>query len=165
MQTKDTTVQGQDREPNVYEVGYLLVPTIAEPQVADEVNVVKNAIESLQSLFIADGGTPELMTLAYPMDHVVANKHTLYESAYFGWVKFHARPEAVKELETALKGNKHLIRFMIIRTIKENTVLPKKFGTAPRKRDDAPAAAAPALTEAEIDKTVDELISTTAPAA
>lgn len=164
MKTEDVITKEQEREPNVYEVGYLLVPTIADNQVVDEVDTIKGAIEALQGLFIADGGTPELITLAYPMDHVIANKHTLYESAYFGWVKFHARPEAVKELEAALKSNKHLIRFMIIRTIKENTVLPKKFGAAPRKRDDAPAATAPALTEAEIDKTVDELISTTAPA-
>lgn len=166
MKKEDVITKEQEHDPNVYELGYLLVPTIAEAEVSDEVNAIKNEVESLQGLPIADGGTPELITLAYPMDHVIANKHTLYESAYFGWMKFHARPDAIAKLEQALKGNKHLVRFMIIRTIKENTLLPKKFGMTPRKREDAQTPAiAPVLTEAEIDKTVDELISTTAPAA
>ena len=152
-----------EKEPKVYEIGFLLVPTLATESVPDEINAIRNTVESLHGLMIADGGTPELLELSYPMDKKVANKKIVYESAYFGWVKFHARPDALPALKKALEENPKIIRFLLITTVKENTVLPKRFGTTPRKREDhAPAAGGSAviLTPAEIDKTVDELIST-----
>lgn len=162
MKTPEIKEQSE-HDPNIYEIGYLLVPTIAEDRVLDDVNAIKNTVESLQGLLISDGGLPELITLAYPMTKTVANKNTHYESGYFGWVKFHARPDILPALTKSLEENAQVIRFLLITTVKENTVLPKRFGMAPRKREEhsAPGGAeTPILTAAEIDKTVDELIST-----
>ncbi|MHB8651651.1 MAG: 30S ribosomal protein S6 [Minisyncoccota bacterium] len=161
MVEKEISTKGADRDPVVYEIGFLLLPTIPEEQILDEMNALKSTVESLQALLISDGGTLELLTLAYPMVHTVSNKHTTYESAYFGWIKFHARPESIAALDVALKTNQKLIRYLLVKTIKENTLLPKRFGAPPAKKKEEITLTSPVLTEAEIDKTVDDLISTT----
>lgn len=161
MAEKEITTQGKDRDPVVYEIGFLLLPTISEEQILDEMNALKGTLESLRVSLISDGGAPELLTLAYPMVHTVSNKHTTYESAYFGWIKFYAQPESIVAVDAALKANQKLIRYLLIKTVKENTLLPKRFGAPGGKKKDEPITPAPVLTEAEIDKTVDDLISTT----
>jgi len=113
-------------ENKVYEVSFNIVPTLADELVAAEFGNLKEALSKLGGSVIAEQ-YPKLINLAYEMNRVIANKNTKFNSAYFGWVKFEAPATAAPELKKALDRNENIIRFMIIKTVRENTMAPKKI--------------------------------------
>ncbi len=50
-----------------YELGYILVPTIPEVEVAEKVTALKAAIEAVQGS-VASEGAPEFIDLAYQIE-------------------------------------------------------------------------------------------------
>jgi ribosomal protein S6 len=58
--------------PQVYEVGFHLIPTVAEEDLGALVTGVRDSIETAGGRMISDE-YPKLMELAYPMVKVVAN--------------------------------------------------------------------------------------------
>ena len=95
---------------------------------------------------------------------VVANVRNKFNTAYFGWVKFTMETEAILELKKKLDFDPNFIRFLILKTVKENTIAAKRFvrGDALHKRFKAKTGeaenAAP-INKEEIDKEIDALIA------
>lgn len=120
-----------DKELRVYEFSYLLVPTIAEED-------VKAKVDSLKKLFADNGATiiadeaPEYIGLAYTMIHKVNNKNLRISSAYFGWFKFKSETDILEKVAVALDRDNDLVRHLLIKTVAENTMAPKKLS---QKRD------------------------------
>jgi ribosomal protein S6 len=105
----------------VYELGYHIVPTVAADDLEGEVGTLRNAIEKRGGSFIAEG-TPETVTLAYPMFVNNGGKQTKYERAYFGWMKFELDPEQAVELrDEDLASNTHVLRYTLFKTTREET--------------------------------------------
>jgi len=151
-----------------YEVGYHLLPTFAEESVAGEVAKIKD-------LIVAQGGAvsseemPKKITLAYRIAHAVGNARSFFDSAYFGWVRFELSSANVSLLERELKNNTAVLRFIVLVTphgkvspaprggsfghktppVAENMLGVKEKGSRPERET---------LTEAELDKTIEELI-------
>jgi ribosomal protein S6 len=117
-----------NEDANVYELAYLLVPSITEEELAAETTALKDAVATFGAEFIADE-EPKLIDLAYQMERDIANKKNKFTNGYFGWVKFNLDPAQVAPLNESLGRNDKLIRFMIISTVAESTIAPKK---APR---------------------------------
>ena len=46
-----------------------------------------------------------------------------YLTSYFGWVKFEINPEEIIPLEKEIKAFAPMLRFLLIKTVKENTFL------------------------------------------
>lgn len=120
-----------DKELRVYEFSYLLVPTMAEED-------VKAKVDSLKKLFADNGATiiadeaPEYIGLAYTMIHKVNNKNLRISSAYFGWFKFKSETDILEKVAVALDRDNDLVRHLLIKTVAENTMAPKKLS---QKRD------------------------------
>ncbi len=132
---KNIDVDTEDFEPRIYEIGYHIIPTVAEDNLSGVTKTVKEAVEVTSGAVISEG-EPNLVDLAYSMDHIVANKKTIFDSAYFGWVKFEGNPENILKIKDSLDKNENILRFLIIKTVKEDT-LPKKTGsktTAPEEK-------------------------------
>lgn len=110
----------------VYELGYLLVPTLGEIDLPVSYGNLKELIVSLGGEIIADE-MPKMMPLAYSMVKVVANIRNKFSTAYFGWTKFEMDTEAVLELKKKLDLDPTIIRFLILKTVRENTVAAKRF--------------------------------------
>jgi ribosomal protein S6 len=70
---------------------------------------------------------PKMISLAYSMLKVTQNVRNKFDSAYFGWVKFEINPEKVLELKKKLDVDPNFIRFLILKTIRENTIAAKRF--------------------------------------
>jgi ribosomal protein S6 len=117
-------VEGTDSR--VYEVGYLLVPTLKEEEVPAIYGNLKELISSLDGQVVSDE-MPVSIGLAYTMQKVIQNVHHKYDTAYFGWVKFFMDPEKVLELKKKLDLDVNVIRFLILKTVKENTIASKRF--------------------------------------
>jgi ribosomal protein S6 len=62
METNDL----QEKKSKVYELGYLLAPSIAEEQVAGEVQNIKSVLDKFEAITITED-FPKLRPLAYMM--------------------------------------------------------------------------------------------------
>lgn len=152
----------EKEETRIYEVGYLLLPTISEADVPREVTALKDILDQGKAAIIAEE-FPKTRPLAYPMRKHIGGAYQTCTHAYFGWVKFEAAGDAVLKIEAALKRHPALLRFLLLKTVRENTMSgnrpPRQDG--PRPKRDIPVAVAPSapVSEAELDKSLEKLIA------
>lgn len=154
-----------EADARVYEVGYLLVPTISEEVLPAEYGNIKELVASFGGQMISDE-MPKLITLAYPMIKVVANVRSKFDTAYFGWVKFEMDPSQVLLLKKKLDIDPKIIRFLIIKTVKENTIAAKRFVQRDSFRKkivvqatEGETAPVEEINKEEIDKEIDAMVS------
>lgn len=118
-------VETQDSgfEPSVYEVSYLIVPSVAQENLPEKISALRGVIESAGGKLL-DEGDPKYQDLAYDMATVVANKKVVHKAGYFGWLKFEINPTSIKKIDEKFETNTELIRFLIIKTVREDTLAP-----------------------------------------
>lgn len=149
-------------EIRIYEVGYLLLPTTPEADVPREVTALKDILDQEKAAIIAEE-FPKSRPLAYLMRKHIGGAYQTFTHGYFGWVKFEAAGNAVTKIEAALRRHHALLRFLLLKTVRENTMSgnrpPRQDG--PRLKRDIPTAAAPSapVSEAELDKSIEKLIA------
>jgi Ribosomal protein S6 len=78
------------------------------------------------------------------MVRVVNNVNVRFNEGYFGWIKFELPADKVKELEKGLKLDDQLVRYLVVTTVRENTVYTKR----------APVIKAESLVDNETDDMV-----------
>ncbi len=149
----------------VYELGFLLVPTIAEEHLSEKFQALKDLISSHGGQFISED-FPKMIPLQYEMLKVISNKNHRFNDAYFGWVKFDMEPEQVLLLDEEVKRSTDIIRFLLIKTVRENTVIGKKTlgKTEGKKRTSSKSDEEGVVAEVspeQIDKEIDALVEET----
>lgn len=153
-------------DKTVYEIGFNLIPIISPEDAIAEALAIKEKITSLGGEIISEEN-PSLIKLAYEMTKEIDNKNVKFDSAYFGWVKFELSPEDVAEINKLADSNSKMLRFIIIKTVRENTLYASKF-TKQVKKDQGedegkivPVIQTETLpmNEAEVDKKIDELVT------
>jgi ribosomal protein S6 len=146
-------------ETKVYELGIVLVSSIPEEKVGDEVTRIKDILTKHNASIIAEE-TPKLRKLAYTMVKKIAAVNKRFENGYFGWVKFDATPDQATAIKKEVQENDNVLRLILITTIRDNTLLSSKLNLGEEgeddKKEDKPAVAAEDL-DKSIDKTVEEL--------
>jgi ribosomal protein S6 len=160
MEENKGEAEGNDR---VYELGYLLVPTLSEEEVPVQYGNLKDLVASFGGVPIADE-MPKMIPLAYAMTKVVANVRNKFNTAYFGWTKFTMDSGKVLELKKKLDLDPHFIRFLILKTVKENTIAAKRFVRGevmhrrpPTKKMDDEVAVP--INKEEVDKEIDAMVA------
>lgn len=113
----------------VYEIGYLLVSSIPEEKVADEVTTLKAVLTKKDAEFIGEEA-PELRTLAYTMIKKIGTANIRFTQGYFGWFKFELAKKEIESVKKAIDENKNVLRSLIITTVRDNTYLGKKSPSA-----------------------------------
>jgi ribosomal protein S6 len=116
-ETKSETSSEINLDTSIYEVGYHLIPTLAEDTLGSHADAVKAIITNTGGEIISEG-LPELKVLAYAVD-----KHT---KAYFGWIKFSISPSEIGKIKITLDASKVIPRHLIIGTVKESTLMADK---------------------------------------
>jgi len=163
-EVENSAVQKEDSGQKVYEVGYLLVPTIAGEDVPKAYGDIKELVTGTFHGHIISDEMPKMLNLAYTMVKVIANVRHKFNTAYFGWIKFSMEPEDVLKLKKSLDQDKSIIRFLLLKTVKENTIATKRF--MPReakkpfvvKKSEGDKILTPVEKE-KIDKEIDALVS------
>ncbi|MEK7460165.1 MAG: 30S ribosomal protein S6 [Patescibacteria group bacterium] len=164
-------------EPRVYELGYHLVPTVSEEQIPGISGAVRGMIEKNSKEVISEE-LPVFIDLAYQVIKTVEHKNKRFDEAYFGWIKFEGSPEGIAVIEEGLKNNENVLRYIIVKTLRESTYLSKKFPSSNAKNREENIAPeevvvageiAPALkaassepevtTDEELDKVIGKLVS------
>lgn len=129
MNTNNTQTSSQENayalEPRVYELGYHILPTVDEGNINDERDALVAIITKFKGIVISEQ-TPELIDLAYDMDKIITNKRNIFSQAYFGWIKFDLAPESIIALTAQVEVQESMLRFLVIKTVRENTIISEK---------------------------------------
>ena len=152
---EDIKIEG---EPRVYEVSFLLNPALREEEASIEMDAIKDAIGKDGGVILFEG-SPKVMSLAYTMFKVVANKRHIFESAYFNWFKFTLPQEKITDIKNFFEGKETIIRFLIIKTIKEAPAVLRRQAprrVVPRKVEKEEPRE---IDEAQLDKEIEELLT------
>ena len=150
------------KESELYEIGYLLRENLKEEDVLSFLEKLRNAIVDKGGLITSEGENKK-QTLAYS----IKNEKT----ALFNWIKFSTKPESIKEIKEYLNKQTSLLRFIIIKTAKEEPLVIRKIKppkiqtkkplglltpkTLEEKKIDTETTK---IKEEEIDKKIEELL-------
>ncbi len=156
-------------ETKLYEVGYLLLPMIAEEALAGEIEAIRAVLEK-HGAAIDSSELPKMRPLAYKVAKKIANKRTEFSQAYFGTMVFKVAQEAAPMIKADLDKHEHLLRFLLIETYPyeaprrmtpEVVAEPEteRADIKPKMEKEKPVA--PVLTSEDIDKEVEGLIAKT----
>lgn len=126
VKEKETDTEGGIAR--IYEIGYTIAPTAKEEDVEKAVGGIRAEIEKSGGTFIAEGA-PSLTRLAYPMQTHEGGKRVEHDRGYFGWIKFEADISVAHLLEETLKKNENIMRFLVFRTVREDTRAKMKAPT------------------------------------
>ena len=112
-------------DSRVYEVSYFFDNKIEESAVLAKVDALKKSIATLGGSFVSEEA-PYMRETAYEMIRVVNNVNIRFNEGYFGWIKFDLSADKVKIFEKTLKDDEEVVRFLIVKTVAENTVFTKR---------------------------------------
>ncbi len=155
----------EDIDPRIYELGYHIIPAVLEDEAPKEAAAIKEFI-------IQHGGTviseemPKNVTLAYTMYRTEGGKKERFETAHFGGIKFEMDPGNVSKVKEVLDLDKNILRYIIFKTVKENTRAEIRLPQVhvDRKRSVAPKATPKKedigvpISEEALDKSIKEIV-------
>lgn len=157
-------LQDDNKEVAVYEIGYLLIPTISEEELTVAYTELKNTIIDEGASIIIDD-MPKMIDLSYMMSKVIQNVKSKFNNAYFGWIKFEINKKDILNIKKKFSLNPLILRFLVLKTVRENTIASKKFSHKDvyrrktplyKKEEEIPGAE---INKEEIDKEIDALVA------
>ncbi len=154
------TTEVADSVFNVYEISYILLPNISNDDVSKEVTGLQEQVASLGGQVISFEN-PILIDLAYPMVKVTTSSRVKCQKGYFGYIKFEMDTLNVSEIKKYSENNPSIVRFLIIKTVKENTLLNGKMVLKKEDKvvkEDKEVVEDVAIDEVALDKSIDNLV-------
>jgi ribosomal protein S6 len=100
----------------LYELGFHIVPTVTEDQVAEVFSVIKDIISKNNGEIVKEA-EPKAMKLAYTIITKIAGKNERFNSANFAWIKFTAASEDIESIKQEVEANEQIIRFIVVKTV------------------------------------------------
>jgi ribosomal protein S6 len=116
-------------EATRYELAFHVLPTVAEGEVPAVFEKLKTALTKAGAEIFAEEA-PERFDLAYDIVEYLEGRNRKFSSAYFGWVRFTAQPEAVEAITEVVEGTKELLRHLMIKLTKVEEANPFRFHEA-----------------------------------
>lgn len=163
MSTLETTKDGM----RIYEIGYLIVPSIAEEKIIGEVDRLKSVIGKSGGEIFAEE-FPSKKILAYTMVKKIGAVNHCFKEGYFGWVKFEISQDSIGEVKKSFDIDLSILRFLLINTVRENTylgekakVLVKELTKEDGEKEIESEVKVPKHVESnpeEIDKSIDDMV-------
>ncbi len=126
LNDKDKEVNTKEGTSTIYEVSYLLLPTLSEEQVPGKVAELKEALVSFGAEVISTEN-PVLIDLAYSMTKVMQITRHKADQGYFGWIKFEMGSENIEKVKKTFDNHLEVLRYLIVKTVRENTLLNGKM--------------------------------------
>ena len=154
----------KDSRP-VYEIGFHVLSTVDESGVGAMLEAIRNELTKATAEIIKEQ-FPQKIALAYTIERAVSGKRDKYSDAYFGSIKFAMEREHIPALEALLRGSKNILRYLLIETVREEVVTPRRAifssnrleGETIHKPTSAPETPRE-VSEEELQKSIDALVS------
>jgi ribosomal protein S6 len=157
----------KESDEKVYEVGYHILSSVAEENIPVEVDKIKASLDKEKAIIISEEA-PKLRPLAYTIKKAFGGSYKTFDKAYFGFIKFELGEDGdIRKIDLAMKNNESILRYLVIKTVRENTMYSPKITVfsdkeakikTTFKEDKAVKNEKPASIE-EIDKSIDALVS------
>jgi ribosomal protein S6 len=144
-----------ERDVKVYEIGYLIVPSIPEEKVSGEIATIKDILAKHKAEVIADEAA-SMRSLAYTMVKKIGTVNRRFDSAYFGWIKFEAAPVEVRLIEKEVKEVDSILRLLLINTVREHVLLSSKLDLESSDKPEGPKVL---VSTEDLDKSIDKTVS------
>ncbi len=145
----------------VYEVGFHILPTVPEEKISEIVSKLTDLINKNGGSIISEE-FPKIRNLSYEIKKRVETKYLSFSKAYFGWVKFEMLSASIDKVDNEMKSNENILRFIIVKTIRENTMHTFKSPIINKENNREEIIKLPKekveISEEEIDKSIDELV-------
>lgn len=151
MKASQNKITGEKMD--VYEVGYLLMPTVPEDSLSAEVSWLHDIIAANNGEIISEE-FPKMRTLTYTMEKILESKHQKFNNAYFGWIKFELPVANIKVITHEIEKRSTMLRNLVIKTVRENTLYGTKLAEAKKAEEEAVVADEKAASAKEIDTLV-----------
>jgi len=151
----------------IYEVGYHIVSSVSEENIPSEVEKIKSYLAKEKAVILSEE-MPKLRPLAYSIKKAIGGSYKVFDKAYFGFIKFELGEEAdIKTIDSSMKNNESVLRYIIIKTVRENTMYSPKITVFSDKdakikkvfKEDKVIKGEKTATIEEIDKSIDALVS------
>ena len=163
--SKKATV-AKNSEEKIYEVGYHILSSVSEENILSEVEKIKAYLAKEKAIIISEEA-PKLRPLAYSIKKAFGGTYKVFDKAYFGFIKFEFGEDGdVRNIDLGMKNNESVLRYLVIKTVRENTMYSPKitvysdkdakiktFKVEKTDKDEKPASIE------EIDKSIDALVS------
>ncbi len=164
MSKKAKVAKASDEK--IYEVGYHIVSSVSEENIPSEVEKIKAYLAKEKAVIISEE-TPKLRPLAYPIKKAFGGSYKTFDKAYFGFIKFELSEEGdITNIDKAMKNNESVLRYIVIKTVRENTMYSPKITVFSDKeakiktfKEDKIVKAEKQATVEEIDKSIDALVA------
>jgi len=143
----------------VYEISFHIAPIVGEDNIAREVGEIKGLLEKIKATIISED-FPRLRVLAYPLSKMIDGTKKTFKEAYFGWIKFESEGVSVASLNKEVEKMSNILRYLLIKTDKENTMYVSKFNQKHDTVSRSPRTpeVKQVVNEVEVDKAIDELV-------
>jgi ribosomal protein S6 len=131
-----STTEDHKEVMQVYEVGYLILPSVSEDK-------LDGVVDSIRKVITKDGGSeldseaPFKHDLAYPMSKTVGASRYIVNDAYLGWIKFESDPTSAHKIKAELEKVDGMLRFLFIKAPRQSDFT---FAKALEKQQAAEAA-------------------------
>ena len=107
-------------EQTIYEIGYLILPSIPEDKLSLVTNVIRKVITKEGGVEI-DAEEPLKESLAYSMSKTIGASRYVLSDAYLGWIKFEIEPSGISAIKSGVEKLDEVLRFLITKAPRETT--------------------------------------------
>lgn len=124
-----TEAGAEERELANYELAFHVLPTVAEGEVS-------NVFQSLKDIITNHGGSltveeaPARFDLAYEIVKYLEGRNRKFTSAYFGWVRFTIDPSKIEEVVAEVEAKNELLRHLLTKLTSLEEAYPFYFHEA-----------------------------------
>lgn len=165
------TAQENNDKMRIYEVGYLIIPSIPEEKLGTEVDKLVDFIKSKGAILSEE--FPKRRALSYTMIKKIGTTNHRFKEGYFGWIKFEMSQDVINDLKVSLETNTNILRSLLISTVRESTylgekakILVKELGGKDENEKDTTEAPVKVekheeVNPEEIDKSIDDMVKNT----
>ncbi|MDO8590070.1 MAG: 30S ribosomal protein S6 [bacterium] len=107
-------------ELEVYEIGYLVLPSIPEDKLSDVTGAIRKVITKEGGIEI-DAEEPFKENLAYSMSKTIGASRYVLTDAYLGWIKFEVDRAKILAIKSGVEKIDEVLRLLLVKAPRQTT--------------------------------------------
>lgn len=104
----------------VYELGFILLPTLTEAEVSSAKGDIRAVIQKHGEI-VSEGET-HFIDLAYEMVKKIKSKNSKFDQGYFTWIKFTAEGALVNPIGKLVDAHESVLRTLVVKTVADDAL-------------------------------------------
>ena len=153
IEATDIEMESNHAEPRVYELGFHIDGELPQEDAKKAYQAIKELISSNGT--VISEGEAEKIQLAYTISRMEPTGRRDWDTAYFGWIAYEATGEGHDAVLRAAGANSKLVRFLDLRTSKDEAMHAAEMHEFYRKAPEA-AVVEEEAADAELDAALKE---------